>query len=122
MRGVDGFSAAVADVLCVIVYTKSVSAPNANNNRTRPKQLRTIPCVLCFGNEDVCFVSNDQTVCRIRNEVRDSDVAAVAGTRKSPVRLAEIIHLAAMSCIPNQLQTGNTDSCIALLSTDACMD
>ena len=121
-EGVDGFSAAVSDVLCVIVYTKSVRAPNASNNRTRLNQLRIISCVVCFGNEDVCFVSDDQTVCLIRNEVRDSDVAAVAGTLKSHVRLADSIRLDAMSCVPNQLQTDNTDSCMALLSTDAYMD
>ena len=122
MRGVDGFSAAVADVLCAIVYMKSVSAPNASNNMTRPNQLRIISCVVYFGNGDVCFVSNDQTVCLIRNEVRDSDVAAVEGTPISRVRLADTIHFVAMSCIPSQLQTDNTDSCMALLSTDTYMD
>lgn len=122
MRGVDGFSAAVTDVLCAIVYMRSVSAPNISNNRTRPNQLCTISSVVYFGNGDVCFVGDDQTVCLIRNEVRDSDVAAVEGTEISRVCLADTIHFGAMSCIPSQLQTDNTDSCIALLSTDAYMD
>ena len=121
-KGFDSFNAVVADVLCAIVYVKSVSAPNASNNMTRPNQLRIISCVVYFGNGDVCFVSNDQTVCLIRNEVRDSDVAAVEGTPISRVRLADTIHFVAMSCIPSQLQTDNTDSCMALLSTDTYMD
>ena len=78
--GIDDLSAAVADALCVIVYTRSISAPNASNSRTRPNQLRAISYIVCFGNGDACFVSDDPTVCPICNEVRDFDMAAVDGS------------------------------------------
>ena len=100
-EGIDDFSAAVADVLCVIVYTRSISAPNSSNSRTRPNQLRAISYIVCFGNGDACFVSDDPTVCLVCNEVHDFDTAAVEGSAIEGVRVAAVDHHCVVSCIPS---------------------
>ena len=100
---VDDFGAAVADVLCALVYTRSGSASNAGNNMTRSNQLRIISCVVCFGNGNTCCVRDDQIVCLIRNAVCDSDMAAVAGLLVVGVIVSDDVEMGSMSCVSRQL-------------------